>query len=1154
MRKHHSFFTRAICFTIIFWLTTLLTVVKSDQTSLCNDHNVVCIRKCCPNHQAMREGKCVDYTLPEFRMDLYQGDHVTQEDALATLPYDTLPLHVALPEHADGSKPSFQQQRHKRQVDDKEDEDSKIGIPKLTTDNPMTANRRILYDYVDEDNNSEYDDNTYDNDSPRGHTTPSESTDDYVGEDNSEHNKTYDGDFFRGNTTHYESTDDYVDEYNIENDSDIFRGNTTHYESTDVKVRPNLQGIIDLKVTAQLMKYRGLFLPNNFSSENTPEIETERNNNKLESVATTTSNGLALNGNINGQHERHNQIRRKDSALNRTKMKNNVSFEEAIEFVENFVNNRTTNVTHKRIEQIRGVLVNNKHKLNLDDENRADLLELLVNLANTKRLTTHGETYFIVNLDSTKTLIENLRYRNVLERIRSHGITKSSQEQRRDLNSDLTTVKTVMDSNENAVTGMKHTLKGTQRLIQKFDVNKETLHDFYEAAKSIETVARDIAYKERKNVPNIDVDEMTRIFMRDKYNVTLSVDEQETLVELIKSLKHDINFNYGVKVKIHDNSMPESRNRFFVVNLEYTKSLIENLKYRNVLEKIVQHRNNKVLVKNLDYLGFTTGEENDSFADSLNSTGKTYRNVLQKVTHRRPHVQVKYVIYKTHLKHDVRRDKSNDTEQARTTDQTQYPKLLLIYTGEFCKESVHLDPKKSTNDTYYISNDALLHYPSGQKFFTAKDYCVEYFIKSDSLTPMICFEKQPEIKLSYTIGMSISIICLLITLLVYAIIPELRNLHGLCLMCHITSLIFAYLFLVSIQILATVPQFHDLVKNELCVKFGFLIQFFFLAAFFWLNVMCFDIWWTFSSTFRPISVLQQESKKFLIYSLYAWSCPTALVAITVTMDSLPYEWATQSKLKPGFGKRLCWFETEHGLFAFFYGPIGILILFNIVMFVCTARSLIAHHKRNQTILSSRGSKRHVTNDKERLTLYLKLFVVMGVTWIMEVLSWAYGSVENKTKFWFLWYIADMGNALQGVFILGIFLCKRRILCLLILKLYPQCTWQYIKTSSNGSSATGRSILSMHSIQSSQHSIHMSQKDRIDLDQQIERMDQKEFERMYRSRLNLAIKLHKVHPGEDSLSQKEKMSQQVNNVRQQSGDNKEVIESETESLEQVDSAF
>lgn len=97
---------------------------------------------------------------------------------------------------------------------------------------------------------------------------------------------------------------------------------------------------------------------------------------------------------------------------------------------------------------------------------------------------------------------------------------------------------------------------------------------------------------------------------------------------------------------------------------------------------------------------------------------------------------------------------------------------------------------------------------------------------------------------------------LLITFLVYVFLPLLQNLHGKTLMCHVASLFVAYACLAAIALTKppdpTDTSAEDNSNNEIssaggggCKFLGYTTLFSFLAAFSWLNVMCFDIWWTF---------------------------------------------------------------------------------------------------------------------------------------------------------------------------------------------------------------------------------------------------------------------------------------------------------------------
>lgn len=86
-------------------------------------------------------------------------------------------------------------------------------------------------------------------------------------------------------------------------------------------------------------------------------------------------------------------------------------------------------------------------------------------------------------------------------------------------------------------------------------------------------------------------------------------------------------------------------------------------------------------------------------------------------------------------------------------------------------------------------------------------------------------------------------------------------------------------------------------------------------------------------------------------------------------------------------------------------------------------------------------------------LYLKLFIVMGVNWSAEIISWAVDSKTSES----LWYVTDIGNALQGVLIFLIFVCKKRVLVLLNKKLCPQV--HLFKLSTNASTRTTNSTIS-----------------------------------------------------------------------------------------------
>lgn len=52
---------------------------------------------------------------------------------------------------------------------------------------------------------------------------------------------------------------------------------------------------------------------------------------------------------------------------------------------------------------------------------------------------------------------------------------------------------------------------------------------------------------------------------------------------------------------------------------------------------------------------------------------------------------------------------------------------------------------------------------------------------------------------------------------------------------------------------------------------------------------------------------------------------------------------------------------------------------------------------------------------------LKLFTVMGISWLVEILA----TVLDKNPMW--WYVSDAFNLLQGVMVFFIFVFKRKVL-------------------------------------------------------------------------------------------------------------------------------
>ncbi|KAK1118505.1 hypothetical protein K0M31_014816 [Melipona bicolor] len=343
------------------------------------------------------------------------------------------------------------------------------------------------------------------------------------------------------------------------------------------------------------------------------------------------------------------------------------------------------------------------------------------------------------------------------------------------------------------------------------------------------------------------------------------------------------------------------------------------------------------------------------------------------------------------------------------------------------RQRYKLVPDENPMDAFMLLDNGSIYMQNEGDILRETDYCFG-IVDTELFDVVLCFdsdeesENKEDVKLTvvFPVGLIVSVPFLFATFIVYTLIPEFsRSMHGRTLRGYVGSLVVAYVMLAVVQIS---PQ--EQISDPLCIVFAFIIYFSFLASFFWLNVMCFDIWWTFGG-FRSLrgSVMQRERKKFLIYSIYAWGCALVLTGVCVIMDFFPN--IPQYVVKPQFGRQNCWFTTNNARAIYFYGPMGVTVFCNVCLFISTALKIVQHKKNTAQQLKGMDSRRHDDN-KQWFNLYLKLFIVMGINWSMEIVSWL---CDNSPAY--IWYLTDLTNTLQGVIIFLIFVWKDKVKRLLL---------------------------------------------------------------------------------------------------------------------------
>ncbi|CAB3261695.1 unnamed protein product [Arctia plantaginis] len=290
-------------------------------------------------------------------------------------------------------------------------------------------------------------------------------------------------------------------------------------------------------------------------------------------------------------------------------------------------------------------------------------------------------------------------------------------------------------------------------------------------------------------------------------------------------------------------------------------------------------------------------------------------------------------------------------------------------------------------------------------------YCIDNFVWDDNRTEisaLICFKSDPAGENHYQVSstcMLISCFFIVLTVAVYAWLPELRNLHGMVLMAHLLSFLVGFTFMATMQI----KILRNDSEPETCTSFTFIIYFSLLSAFFWLNIMCYDIWFTFSGKRAIGGRPSSAGVRFLYYSIYAFGIPLLLTVLLVVLEFGVDN--NISNLLPRIRLQGC-FLFGNSKVLYFYVPILILCVANLVFFTLTAMK-IAEIKKQTQVLNKK--------DKQRFLLYIKLFLVMGVNWILEVVSYFYPEAD------YIWKFTDAYNVLVGLIIFIIFVCKVKTL-------------------------------------------------------------------------------------------------------------------------------
>ncbi|XP_077490001.1 uncharacterized protein LOC144100948 [Amblyomma americanum] len=348
------------------------------------------------------------------------------------------------------------------------------------------------------------------------------------------------------------------------------------------------------------------------------------------------------------------------------------------------------------------------------------------------------------------------------------------------------------------------------------------------------------------------------------------------------------------------------------------------------------------------------------------------------------------------------KDKYSDDEDVDTI-QSRNGNVSSSYTHEFltCRKTL------LNKGEYVIRPNGYLYAMRYDREFAPDSFRLEM----PGLEALVCivFNGTNEIAKFSTImgyvsavGLGVSIVCLLAHLIVFALVPDMRNLSGRNLASLSFALLAAYIsFLVGMS---------DKPRAQACRAFAVTTYYFFLSSFFWMSTMAFDVWRTLRVATRELRVSSgTQWQRFTLYSLFSWALPAVVVGLAVFFDDRSAGIAED--FRPLFGRHSCWFGQRKALLVFFAGPAGALMLLNITLFTSTAVMVVSSTKSSV--------KRSGSAARRNFSLYVRLAVMMG-------LSWTLGFVAGYLDVEVLWYIFVLLNTLEGLSIFVAFSCTQKV--------------------------------------------------------------------------------------------------------------------------------
>jgi hypothetical protein len=398
------------------------------------------------------------------------------------------------------------------------------------------------------------------------------------------------------------------------------------------------------------------------------------------------------------------------------------------------------------------------------------------------------------------------------------------------------------------------------------------------------------------------------------------------------------------------------------------------------------------------------------------------------VTVSKPGWDVDYPVYKNNLTLTVFKTTSRQlacigkqTYLKGTYSSLQYGKYYINSTGEtFAKNQVFFDEDRNdsisvcvqivpkdcdglrinlTSEEYVKFDNLSIFYNRTTTIYDFGEYDIEngnIFMCIPEYSPKIIHwipgDSDVVEKYLTLICLVVSLACLFLLIQTYLIFAELRNLPGK----NVLSLSIS-LFLV--HLLWLIPD--RWYSSTLCHIAAVVKHYLFLVSF----VAMATIAWDTHSVFASNDLPKPSSSKFYKYSAIVWGLPAMFVAACAVVDQKEIYAVYANDL-------LCWFGNIHAQAYLFVLPVGLLLLFNIILLVLTVFCMQRVHVSARLILSDQSNK-------TMFWIYLKLSALMGFSWLFGFIYLLVGTLVFS-------YLFVIFASLQGAYIALAFVMKKAV--------------------------------------------------------------------------------------------------------------------------------